>query len=74
MSRAKFWMVLGEGMPCYRHQSKQAARDEAERLARLNPGEEFTVLEAVETVVKSDVKWEPNEIISSPLIRDQIPF
>ena len=56
MSR-KFWMVLGLGTPTYRHETKDSARVEAERLARINPGQEFVVLESLATVVKSDLHW-----------------
>lgn len=45
----RFWMVVGNGnSPKVRHTTKQFAKDEAERLARKNPGIEFFVLEAVE--------------------------
>lgn len=57
MATSKFWMVLGSRAPTYRHTTKRAACIEAERLASLNPGEEFTVLESMATVVKTDVRW-----------------
>lgn len=65
MSRGKFWMVVGQGVPCFRHPSKQSAQREAERLARNNPGQEFTVLESLATVVKDDLRWELNDVDSS---------
>lgn len=45
----QFWMVWNPNRnpPAYRHTSQAAAEAEAERLARLNPGEHFIVLEAV---------------------------
>lgn len=44
----KFWMVFGGHCttPTKRHSSYTIARDEAERLARLNPCQSFYVLEA----------------------------
>lgn len=55
-----FWMVLGNGVPTYRHTTLMSARTEAERLARLHPGSSFTILKSVATVVRSDVKWTPH--------------
>ncbi len=42
----KFWMVLRSGgnSPTFRHPSKEAAIQEAERLATSAPGETFYVL------------------------------
>lgn len=60
MGRKTFWMVVGIGVPYFKHDSENNARAEAERLARLNPGQEFTVLESIATVVKSDVNWIPH--------------
>lgn len=53
-----FWMVygIGQGAPTHRHSSKQAALNEASRLARLNSGVAFVVLEAVTGVIKNDVR------------------
>jgi hypothetical protein len=62
MGRDKFWMVLGKGEPVYRHASKADAAKEAERLARLCPGQAFTVLEAVATVVVNNVQWDLNDV------------
>lgn len=45
----KFWMITGDGnQPRVRHTNKKLATNEAERLARANPGTKFYVLEAVE--------------------------
>ncbi len=46
----KFWAVwnISSGPPTYQHHTKEAALAEAERLARLNPGGMFYVLEAIE--------------------------
>ena len=54
MNSLRFWMVLGEGTPCYRHLTRASACTEAERLARLAPNQEFVVLEAIAIVKKSD--------------------
>ena len=52
---APFWMVLGEqGMPVYRHPSREDAEREARRLARKCPGAAFVVLEAVSATVRAD--------------------
>jgi hypothetical protein len=44
-----FWMVFGEGAgaPTYKHNTEVGARTEANRLATLNSGRRFFVLEAV---------------------------
>lgn len=54
----KFWMVLGRDVPKYRHATVAAAKIEAERLAKTNPGCEFTVLEAVATCSVHSVNWD----------------
>ena len=45
----KFWMVWGVNawQPRCRHYTRISAEQEAERLARVSPGDEFVVLEAV---------------------------
>lgn len=53
-----FWMVVGSGVPYFRHPTEGHARAEAERLARLNPNEEFWVVESIAAVKKSDLSWE----------------
>lgn len=53
----KFWMITGDGnQPRVRHTNKKLATNEAERLARANPGTKFYLLEAVE------VFEQPNDI------------
>lgn len=62
--RPKFWLVWNPAgrNPSYRHHVRSAAESEAERLARLNPGQIFVVLEAlcakralpVETIALTD--------------------
>lgn len=73
MGRGKFWMVVGVGSPTVRHPSRQSAKNEAERLAKACPGDEFTVLESVATVVKSDLRWELNDVDGSVDTQD-VPF
>lgn len=45
----RFWVVWspGAGAPVVRHESEASAIDEAERLARVCPGDEFIVLASV---------------------------
>lgn len=49
MSGTRFWLVWNESgyPPRYRHDTEESAVREAERLARVNPGQNFYVLEAV---------------------------
>lgn len=56
-SRDKFWMVVGKEPASVRHNSRELADAEAERLARRHPGQVFTVVEAIASVVKGDVTW-----------------
>lgn len=51
----RFWMVKGVGPTQHRHVTRADAECEAERLARLNPGERFFVLEAVTAHIRYDV-------------------
>lgn len=55
-----FWLVwspTGKTSPSKRHDLKEEAAAEAERLARANPGAEFYVLEPHACCKKSDVQW-----------------
>lgn len=56
----KYWMnfVDGERGGTHKHRNLKAAKVEAERLARLNPGKIVTVLESV-CFVKIDVPTPP---------------
>lgn len=49
MADDTFWMVWNEGgsSPRVKHETKVFAIHEAERLARMNPGQRFVVMEAV---------------------------
>lgn len=53
-----FWMVVGRGTPTYRHATPESAKQEAERLARIDPSQEFFVLEAIASCKKNDVTWQ----------------
>ena len=67
-----FWMVVGIGTPTHRHKTLMSARTEAERLARLYPGQEFVVLKSVSRVQKSDVQWTAYMCTHGP--GDDVPF
>lgn len=58
-----FWLIWNErgSTPTVRHETKASARAEAERLARMNPGQSFHVLELVGTCKRVDVEW-TNEV------------
>lgn len=53
----KFWLVWREetGHIINKHETMVAARTEATRLARANPGAYFFVIEAIESVVREEV-------------------
>jgi hypothetical protein len=55
----KFWMVLANNsnITTYRHDSFEAARTEAARLARMNPAVAFFVLGSEGFAIKRDVDW-----------------
>lgn len=56
----KFWMVWRENgdIPRYKHATEASAKQEAERLARNNPGVKFYVLVSVDACRLIDVLWE----------------
>lgn len=62
-------MVKGRGPTSMVHTSLHSAEEEADRLARVNPGEAFIVLEAVSAHVKTDV-----ERIDLRRIEDESPL
>lgn len=73
--RRRYWMVHCPeyGPPTVRHPSEAAARDEAKRLARRNPGCVFYVLEAVDAFAKVEVQRV--QLDSSPgAMPDDLPF
>lgn len=50
-----FWMVAGTGTSHHRHETRFSAEVEAKRLAAMNPGQWFFVVEAVSAHIKNDV-------------------
>ncbi len=64
-----FWLVWGinKTVPTFQHPSEQSAHTEAERLARMFPGEQFVVLESVAAITRTD-------IATVNLRPDSIPF
>jgi hypothetical protein len=71
-SRYFVWNPQGR-VPSFEHSSIVNAKLEAERLARLNPGQRFIVLESVGECIKSDVTWAPHEQ-EQPFNESEIPF
>ncbi|MGH0004112.1 hypothetical protein ACQU0X_28910 [Pseudovibrio ascidiaceicola] len=69
----RFWMVWNpQGSdPRYRHNTRRSADEEASRLARQNPGQEFFVLKAVGGSKAPHPTAEQIKITSST---DEIPF
>lgn len=66
----RFYMVWNEGNrgPVVRHNTDMSARTEAERLARLNPGQKFYVLSVIDCCQKRDVEW------ASEGFANEVPF
>ncbi len=60
MNRPPFFLVWCEdgGEPRHKHDTHDAAKREADRLARANPGSRFFVLTPLESVVRSDLHRE----------------
>ncbi len=58
-----FWVIWNEraNAPTVKHWSYQSAKNEAERLARCNPGQEFHVLKSFATCKSVDVAWTNHE-------------
>ncbi len=55
-----FWVIWNpEGRnPAFKHTSPVEARAEAQRLARLNPGQEFYILRAESKCKLAEFQWE----------------
>lgn len=68
------WMVLGAGTPTFHHTTLKAAMDEAERLARVNQSQTFTVLEAIARCRYSSVAWENADETDDMRGTTEIPF
>lgn len=68
-----FWIVWGnEGRtPTFKHTTEESARTEAERLARVAPGQVFHVMALVDSCKKNDVLWASEMNIKND---DGIPF
>lgn len=67
-----FWMVLGQGVPTYRHTTRASAVTEAERLSRLHRCE-FVVLQSIASVNVKDVEWTRHKPQQSSL-DSEVPF
>lgn len=69
----KFWMVWSPqgNTPTYKHATYESARDEAIRLARVNPGKRFYVLTATEYYEVNDVRM---VVLGSGDFENDIPF
>lgn len=66
----KTWYVIWNeehGSPKFKHDERDAAIDEAKRLARLNPGKQFHVLGLIGTAERVDVAFTEAD-------EDGIPF
>ena len=61
MSRPPFWLVWNPSgrIPRFEHYSYESARQEAERLARQNPGDLFYILCPVGRCRHQQVHYEP---------------
>lgn len=68
MEQQQFWVIWREngGTPTCKHYDVTAAKQEAERLARANPGSRFFVLQALACCEHQAVVWHS--------ISDGIPF
>lgn len=67
----KFWMIKGDGPTNHIHETRHGAELEADRLARLHPGIQFFVLEAVACHRRHDIE---RIALGRPDSRDEIPF
>lgn len=73
MNEKHFWMVWcpAKYAPTFRHETELAARAEAARLARLNPGNEFFVLESTSSARCTEpqviyAEWPSGEKVEEP--------
>lgn len=70
--RTEFWLVWRErgGSPTHQHWTKDEAIHEAERLARLQPGDVFYIMKSTAALVAPAVEIERVKLIPG----DGIPF
>lgn len=70
-----FWMVYGDGQyaPTVKHDSREKAETEAKRLARINAGIKFFVLQTISMAEKPDVTF-VRLTRGARDIDDEIPF
>jgi len=68
-----FWLVWNPktGYTMFRHESKEGARAEAERLAIAHPGDTFIVLTPHSACKRTDVQWQERQNAPHD---DGIPF
>jgi hypothetical protein len=71
----QFWVVWNEdgGSPTFKHPDYASARKEAQRLARIAPGQRFVVLAAAVSFVKRDLD-ETHYGSDQWLMDQEIPF
>lgn len=71
--QSPFWLVWNPqgANPTMRHDSREAAQSEAERLARIAPGQRFYVLAALSVTEKVDVRTTHFDIMD---LIDEVPF
>lgn len=76
MKPTKFWFVWNEqrGLPTHKHWTPGEAKQEAERLARANPGQHFHVLQLIGTCAHNTVSWQFPDVRNEHDMEDAIPF
>ena len=58
----------------YKHMTLRDAKEEAKRLARINPGVEFHVMVSLGHAIKKDVHWSNSKVGDNLEWPDEIPF
>ena len=76
MQGTKIWVVYNPAgrAPSFTHSTYESAKAEAKRLARLNPDQNFHVMESVGIARKNDVSFYVHERPGQLLDEDEIPF
>lgn len=64
----------GAGVPRFPHPTYDSAKNEAKRLARLNPEQKFYVMESVGMAVRNEVSYYVHEDKAQGDLEDEIPF